>query len=68
MLGGFLFRWWHFRLRSNQFRNFIRNDLLLMRICWQCGYDLTGNETGNCSECGLHCVQAPLPDERIDAG
>ncbi|MCB9851482.1 MAG: hypothetical protein H6819_00180 [Phycisphaerales bacterium] len=53
---GFAMRAWYSELRSKRFREFVRNDLLSMRICWQCGYDLTGNETGICSECGLKGV------------
>lgn len=31
------------------------------KLCWTCGYDLTGNITGICSECGtpIHPDQCP---------
>lgn len=50
---GFAVRVIYFRIGGGRFRAFIRNDLLSQQICWRCGYDLTGNETGCCSECGL---------------
>ncbi|HPF38123.1 MAG TPA: hypothetical protein PK093_05730 [Phycisphaerae bacterium] len=49
---GFAVRVLFFQIGGRRFRAFIRNDLLSQRICWRCGYDLTGNETGRCSECG----------------
>ncbi len=39
---------------------FIRGPVVLWRegLCPQCGYDLTGNETGKCSECGTPIAPA----------
>lgn len=28
-------------------------------VCMRCGYDLTGNETGRCPECGLSTMVEP---------
>lgn len=28
-------------------------------VCMRCGYDLTGNETGRCPECGLYTMVEP---------
>jgi hypothetical protein len=58
---------WSQWLRRNRFRAFMRNDLLSRRICWQCGGDLSGIETGTCGECGLEDVCAAAFDARTDA-
>lgn len=36
---------------------------LAMNVCRQCGYDLTGNESGQCSECGV-----AIPNARVVVG
>lgn len=56
VLIGLAIRMWYSKLRSKRFRMFVRDDLLSRRICWQCGYDLTGNASGTCSECGLQGI------------
>lgn len=40
-LGGFTLLFGRFKARTDQFR-----------LCPHCGYNLTGNTTGKCSECG----------------
>ena len=32
------------------------------RVCGECGYDLTGNESGVCSECGQPIPNAEKPE------
>lgn len=45
--------------RAVAFRRFVRHDLISRGICWRCGYDLTGNVTGVCSECRLPIADRP---------
>ena len=37
---------------SKQMRNSLRNQLTEKQLCLHCGYNLTGNRSGVCSECG----------------
>lgn len=45
---------------KDHLRNFIQDP----RHCGQCGYDLTGNTSGTCPECGWSIPQASAPIER----
>ncbi len=49
--GGITINWWFGR---HKYRRFLRERLNEMGVmtCMKCGYDLTGNESGVCPECG----------------
>lgn len=38
---------------------FFRRPRLIPGRCYQCGYNLTGNTSGTCPECGTECDPAP---------
>jgi hypothetical protein len=47
-------------LKARQVRRFLRQRLqeVGVPICVQCSYDLTGNTSGICPECGTPCANA----------
>ena len=49
--GGLAMRWYW----RHRYRRFLRERLNAsgIPICMKCGYDLTGNESGVCPECGV---------------
>ena len=55
--GPFLGIYW---ICGPEWRRYLRQELSArgVPICMQCGYDLTGNEWGVCSECGQPVKQA----------
>ncbi|MGB9626729.1 MAG: hypothetical protein ACPMAQ_17895 [Phycisphaerae bacterium] len=47
-------------------QDYRRNFALRTGHCGRCGYDLTGNVTGVCSECGWAIPSSPVSSERPD--
>ena len=62
----FLCPWWLLFVLRRRMRRLLRESLVKVRIpiCIHCGYDLTGNTTGVCPECGTQ-IASPSPDSEL---